>query len=455
VGGEITRTQLSGDPLTVEGAIAGGGWGSVFGLGAGLLGAGLESASSRLTRGASLEEETAAALRQTGETSGSTVMDSVPAAEGVAEQPLRYKGVTSEGAMAEASDGVLPGRHWDDFKAEVHGISDAADEAVKQATEAHKVALDANNVSRADRIKQVGDIGAKVDAATMASGKASAEIKSATRSLKANWRWLNQAIKADNPALFETRMASYRESVEKLAEASGQSVTMPTAVKAAADHFESVADFHQAARSLRASMPSDPNSLFALGRDKAEVFFGSVGKVMASDAPGVGPLQSALKDQIAKMAEQVGIKGDEGPMNTLRKIWASGQTARQSAARDFAAEARRVARPAGIDLPKPDDSHYDYETEYSGQKGKDAKPTKEPKQPKTPDSMSQMVKKLLIKKAALAAAGGVLGADLGHPLPAPSWARCWAVRAGRSPPFVRRPPRWLARRGLPSRLPAR
>lgn len=276
VGSELSRTTLSGDPLTVEGALASGGLGLLLGSGAGALGVGFEAAASRFAPEATKTVEQQLLERATG-TPGRTFDYSQPLYQ-KADESLGYalpNANTAVEARQLAAEAMISPEKWGQFRTSVKEMRDSSSRLINQVDEAHNMAklaakraeeaipgvpsltalpeeeitrgaaefapppdltqraFDPLNLFDAPKqvpesafappvsaapdyrahLQEVGDIGTGVYSEAVTGGKAS---KAQIGRLRATWRHAKEALASKNPTKIEAAIEKYKAAIKEL-----------------------------------------------------------------------------------------------------------------------------------------------------------------------------------------------------------------------------------------------
>lgn len=354
--GEITRSSLSGDPLTVEGALAGAGLGFVFGTSAGALGAGLQKAGRGFVPGKTVEEDFVDAMLG----GGSAAQHAAPEVIGRAEfrPPNMYPHAKSAiEAQDAAARGLIPDEKFQLLRKTVKDLDKAANDLANQAFDttaalkSHMAKLEeagevyyAKAMASPSRVKQ-GVSGTeghlKADKSHLVNTKPDpldiGELNTGIerRTLAQDVRTLRGAMKTamgkGTPAQVQAAAEKYRAAIGRLAASFGGEVP-PAMTQQAISSIDAVVDFQQAVSKL--NMPTDANSFFRMGPDKAEELFARINAVLKAGVPEARPLQEQLSQVIDQLAESTGVIAQKGDTTTrLRSVWSTGHQVHQQAGR--------------------------------------------------------------------------------------------------------------------------
>lgn len=393
---ELSRSALSGDPVSAEQMLAGMGLGAVFGGGAEALAHGMTTMAARAKGGgartarelagemaptpqASVDEfgQFNAGGRNPYDTGG--LDDVVSGTIETGSAPLRHSPRLPSVMVADnvvaaqdaaAASVILPST-WTRLRTtvkEAHTLVDnlsnevaiAHDEAI-QAYKSFEAARPAKFKAYADEVlgqaalakpkpkapkptKPGWSPGAVDDSARLAEMLGQGETKAAAEVADPNIASMAvdarkkhkaaiKAAKGDGKAALEAREA-YEQSIKDLADASGYPAFVEMA-KPAAARAKEIHTLAFATRTLMEAMPSTPAPYMVFRKSTAEEFEAAFAQVMASKLPEAEAVQSAMTKIVDEMAENAGIAHGGSPAEKLRALGEAGQATIRKTVADF------------------------------------------------------------------------------------------------------------------------
>lgn len=283
LGAEISQSALTGDPLTVEGALAGIGWGAVFGGGLGAFGGAIEG---RIARKAEVE----AAIKAKEETTAALTSERW----GALRDSVRDSAVKAETAFKTASDAVeMTSKSARETLIQANGIRSGVfnepwTETIGMAKRDKKIAIDAFN-----------------------------DMKAAYKNK--DWDGMSAAQERFNKQLGDLNKT--REQFSYL----GTSVEQinPIGRFAAQDAGKAMAELKDLAivgQTLK-SFAETPHGFVGMGKATFEKMSGAMEKFMAVPSAEFAGAQASLQKGIGELAEHVGVAVEGGPVAQLRATW--------------------------------------------------------------------------------------------------------------------------------------
>lgn len=364
LGGAVTHSVLSGDPLTAEEALAGAGLGMAIGGGIGVLTHGMAKLGEGAKRLAAEGGADSALIRQLDDLPTKSAA-SAHAAEGVPHtyfgpEPVPSRGGVVSGELSAKTERELYGSHslagrsnkfevpevrtevgpynpyqayddtveaavpshvWGHFKASVDDMSqsatklenqlgDAHDAAVLQAQRAAKEASEAPALRRKRLVAYGDDV---MGQATLVAAD-NPGVAPAMRQVRRQYRKLMDAL---GPG-FDDAAVAYRTAVDDLARAAGMSPEKALAdaaggagvvvqAKEAADYVAKVGELAHAVRTARKYLPTEA-AVFARSKGTAEKFWAAVESIQSSPLKEAAPFQAQLKETIDNLVTSSGLQ---------------------------------------------------------------------------------------------------------------------------------------------------
>lgn len=380
-GYEMSRSELSGDPLTVEGALGGVGLGLVFGLGGGAVAHGLGKIASG---GVKIEDDVAAAV--SGQRGNQMTGDWLSGKRARVEPPPANPWPTAKSAVEaseQAVEGAMPASKWSAVHANFNDVRTVAKKLLTEVDEAHKATLSITPEELAGQYMQAG-------ASVLEAGQ-KAGLKKAVNNLRTSYRWVKDAVTKKAWEKLDRRLTNYRMHIQMLADQTGASVVLPKGAAEAAKSLEGVAQLHRAVDYL--DIPNGAHGFFKKSRDSAEKYFAALGEALSTNAPEAAPVQDALRRAVDDLATQMGVVVDGGPVDKLRASWQLGHDIQAKASEDY----------LRAKMAKPTKTVYDIGD--SARETKGATKTKTKKEPPPKPTKHGKVRESLERAAAVAAMG--------------------------------------------------
>lgn len=290
LGAEISHSALTGDPLTVEGSLAGMGWGAVWGGGLGALGGAIEG---RLVKKAGVQVEAEQATK--------LIDDNYAAFR------------TSVREAATKAD--------DAFKAvgqEIEVTAGRADAAIKEAGALRKGAFN--------------EPWMEVDQVAKAEKKAAIDAYNDMEKAFAKKDW--DAVEAAS-AKFEEQVAKLNKVAEGYPFAGPTDVgqftrfTNSAGTKASQEAFKQIKDLGAVGPTLK-TIAETPGGFANMSSGKFEKTAAALETFLKHPAAELAGSQEAIKATIARMAEQTGISVEGNAVAQLRGIWETAKSVKSA-----------------------------------------------------------------------------------------------------------------------------
>lgn len=315
LGQEISHSALSGDDLTVEGALAGMGWGAVFGGGISALG---EGVMSRVMAKRTAAE---AAVRAQESAAGMT-KDAWSGLRGTLQDTGERITTTMKTAEAMLSD--------------TEGL---AKKTFNQAAEIRNNFFNEMTVSGADRY--------------LAAEK-KAGITAFKNMEKALGRKDYAALEA-NATRFEEALGKIRQGQELFSGSLPGATPVPAfenpysvlSHTKAADALKELGTLGVARDALK-SLPTSPEALAVMTPARAEKMFAGVDAVLGSKSAEFEGVRTAMTEQIQAFTDHLGVKVEGGPATQFRAAWETLRGMEMKKAQDVAAKAVEGKLPWGV-----------------------------------------------------------------------------------------------------------
>jgi hypothetical protein len=304
-GAEVTRTALSGDPLTVEGVIASAGIGGILGAGAGALAHGFGALGARAKQAITAADSAA-----------------------VADDATKILQSTSKKEMVrEVQKSLVSDESFDSLRVALRDMKRAADDTLRAADDAVKAATAAPKAGKASlkqrfefELRPVGDqmFGDATLAGTREHRAALTRVRNAYTNVKAAWK---------DPQALDEAVEAYRAALVEANEKMGGGYAIPSLIRqqtdTAAAAVRETADY-AAVYDAVSRFPDSPDAFFKMKSQKADEMFAAVDKVMALRDAGLRPTQQALEKSIDDIAARAGIAVEGTPAERLKAVYGLG-----------------------------------------------------------------------------------------------------------------------------------
>ncbi len=408
---ELSRSALSGDPVSAEQMLAGMGLGAVFGGGAEALAHGVSTMAARAKAGAGgarTARELAAEMRttshapqasvdeffppqpgrapHTGTPSGAvsggadipytggrgTNLDlDVPAFEGPPPAAARYSprlpstivGNTAQDAQDAIAHSIIEPGTWKRLRTTVSEVADAADDVWGKAELSHDNAMAEykkwQTEVRPQARRKYGEevVGTATFKNTMRKGTPRNPAKMGDplynqdlSDLAANVRAKFRASAAAAHGMDGKAAQLAKEEYDAAIDELAAASGHPAfeeLAKPARDRLTAVQELAFATKTLREVMPRDATEYLLFRKSTAEKFEAAVEQVLASKLPEAEASQKALTALVDEMAERAGISHQGGTAQKLRALGEAGHGTLSKVAGDF------NQRAMGFDLKNP------------------------------------------------------------------------------------------------------
>lgn len=369
-GSDVGDAALTGDPLTVEGALAGAGLGIMFGAGAGLLGKAGTGIANRIK---SVEDEVAESVLGSGrKLVGSD--DAVRWRQVANDAPLPP---TNTKPIADVNYQKLPNnpfQHYETASAvkedlaksffppeKIRAYHDGLEELQSKASQVMSQIDDQYRTAKAiyanaaKEMEFTTRLGNDVYERALADRALKSAAKSEMASVRANFRHLQSASKSGDVVKTQERLAKYRESVKNLAAKTGADVNFPDSVaslKARSEEAATVtAEIHKLIpevamdghKTMGKMFDRDPQ-IFQTGWN--EEAFARLDKVLKTTLPEA----KVVRDQLAQMVEDlasgagVSVKGGD-PVTNLRAALKHARDSANAAGDIWMEGSKKYGRP--------------------------------------------------------------------------------------------------------------
>lgn len=331
VGSEVSHTALSGDPLTVESAIAGAGWGALWGGGIGFVTGGVVG---------KMEARRAAQIAD--------AANEAKGVEGLIDAPT-YNNL--RGALHDAGSEInntikTVGETIDQIK----GIADETHEAASKATAAAKVIRDTHfNDMEMTGMENYGTIMDHKQAGINAFKEMQGALKSKDwGALEGAQNKFSQSLKdIDAQATIHNGNARAAGMPEMPMSPEFQPFQAPNpnvqlSTKTAEASMKELSRLGASAKALQ-SLPTDAAGFAGMTQGKADRVIAAVDSLLGSKAAELEGLRQSVTDSISKTAQSMGVEIEGGVSTQLRKIYETvneastkvGEKALKDAAKGF------------------------------------------------------------------------------------------------------------------------
>lgn len=315
LGAEVSQSALTGDPLTVEGSLAGMGWGAVWGGGLGAVAGGLEKG---IARKAAVKAEAGAAAKLVEENYGA------------------FRGAVRE-AGTKADEAFRAVEMEIGAQAGAEKLSKV--KTAERATGVFDEAADIRNKTFNESWTEHPGVRAEKKAAIAAYN----DMKSAYQ--RKDWGAMERSHEKFITRLDEMEQARnvFQGSMPESKPLSvGQRFEAPPPnprVEAMKDAMSQVKDLATVSSTLRA-MSESPMGFASMSPARFEKAAGALETFLKHPAAELSGTQEAIKSTIAKMAEGAGVKVEGNATAQLRGLWESVRNVKSASG---VADAAKVA----------------------------------------------------------------------------------------------------------------
>lgn len=422
---EVRNAALTGDPLTVEGVLAGAGIGLAFG---GAIGAGagaVEAGAARVLakRAQRIEEETLAAMQGTKRVDLPWEYTRDRRLYKTEAPPNPFpKAATEAEARSMASEGILPADAYAPFRAAVRDLRSVSKRLVNEAEAAHEAAVKLGK--KADKGHIVAPapdrVGEELYAEGLAAGFKTGEgvsYKSQASAMRAQWGHLQRAMKKGDAKKIADQVSKYQSKVTELQKAMGKAPAEAIVGKSLAKSVKEMAELKFAVDELDDLLPSTADELFAMGPEKAERLFAATEAAIKAKSPEAKAVTMTLRGAVDSLAEKAGVASKEaGTIGNLRAAWAAGSAARESAGKGWVANKTFVPK-VKMEYTEPLKISEGVGSKYKNPSSVYPSSAKKAKKVKLSDEVdnsgASFVKQYLVRRAMGAAVGGLFGNQFG------------------------------------------